>query len=304
MKRLGKYLLADNLRAALAALVFALATFVLPTGFIAAIIVALVALQKGIKSSLLVLAFVLLPALAFLVTKRFDYFYRFDFLLVQCVLIWLFALVLRYSNAWHWVLDAAAALGVIAVAVVHLVEPQIKQTWVRLITDYLKSNDLTSAFHMTPDSTTRVVGHLSAVATGGFAFYMLLGAIILLILARWWQSAIYAPGRLQQEFHHICIDRVMAVILIAATIGLYWRPDWLVDMYPLLLLPFMMGGLSVLHRLVANRKELRILLVAVYVALLLLTFFMVILLALIGFIDSWYDCHRQHKAVQQKGVEK
>ncbi len=90
MKNFGKYLLADNLRAAIAALACALLAFILPTGFIAVVVAGLVTLQKGYKSGLMVLAFVLLPVIAFLVTHHMDFFYRFGLLLIQCGLIFIF----------------------------------------------------------------------------------------------------------------------------------------------------------------------------------------------------------------------
>ncbi|MBW5802441.1 hypothetical protein FIV31_01880 [Coxiella endosymbiont of Ornithodoros amblus] len=298
MKNFGKYLLTDNLRAAIAALACALLAFILPTGFIAVVMVGLVTLQKDYKNGLMVLAFVLLPVIAFLVTNHMDFFYRFGLLLIQCGFVFIFALILRYTDSWQWVVKLAAMLGILVVGMVHIIFPDIKQTWAQLITHYLKTNDWTSTFRLGAGRSAEFVHHLAPIATGGFVFFVLFSMIVLLILARWWQSSLFFPGRLQMEFTSIRIDPLAAGLLLVASTGLIWQPVWLIDMYPVLLLPFMLAGLSILHRLLMNRKDMVLLVLAVYVALLLLTFFTVIMLAIIGFIDSFYNFRKRYPLLQ------
>ncbi|WP_267256653.1 hypothetical protein [Coxiella endosymbiont of Ornithodoros maritimus] len=299
MKNFGKYLLADNLRAAVAALACALLACILPTGFIAVVMLGLVTLQKGYKSGLMVLAFVLLPVIAFLVTHHIDFFYRFGLLLIQCGFVFIFALILRYTGSWQWVVKSAAMLGILVVGTVHIIFPDIKQTWAQLITHYLKTNDWTSTFRLGAGRSAEFVHHLAPIATGGVVFFVLFGMIVLLILARWWQSSLFSPGRLQMEFTSIRINPLAAgLLLLVASTGLIWQPAWLIDVYPVLLLPFMLAGLSILHRLLMNRKDMVLLVLAVYVALLLLTFFTVIMLAIIGLIDSFYNFRKRYPLLQ------
>ncbi|WP_304985234.1 hypothetical protein [Coxiella-like endosymbiont] len=298
MKNLGKYLLADNIHAAMAALASSLLAFLLPIGFVVTLILGLVTLQKGYKAGLAVLAFVLLPAIALVVTRHFGFFYQFDLLLIQCGLVFIFALILCRTASWQWVLEAAAIIGILAVFVVHLIFPNIRQIWIGLIHNYLQANGWALTFHLSADCSAEFAQHLSAIATGGFAFFVLFGMIVLLILARCWQMALFSPGRLQFEFARIRISQAGAGLLIIASIGLMWEPSWLVDIYPVLLFPFMIGGLSIFHRLVMNRREMALLIIIVYIALLLLTFFTVIALAIVGLIDSFYN-FRKHYALLQ-----
>ena len=299
MKSLGKYLLADNIRAAIAALSCSLLAFILPIGFVATLILGLVTLQKGYKAGLIVLAFVLLPAIALVVTRHFSFFYRFDLLLIQCGLVFIFALILRHTAFWQWVLEAAAVIGVLAIGVVHLIFPHIRQIWVGLINNYLQANGWSLTFHLGADRSAEFVQHFATIATGGFAFFVLFGMIVLLILARWWQTALFSPGQLQLEFTGIRISQASASLLIIASIVLIWQPSWLVDIYPMLLFPFMVGGLSILHRLVMNRREMVLLMVMVYIALLLLTFFTVIALAIVGLIDSFYNFRKRYALIAE-----
>ena len=296
IKRLGKYLLADNIHAAMAALSCSLLAFLLPIGFAVTLILGLVTLQKGYKASLVVLAFVLLPAIALAITRHFSFFYRFDLLLIQCGLVCIFALILRYTASWQWVLEAATVIGALIVSVVHLIFPNIQQIWIKLINNYLQTNGWILTFHLDTDRFVEFFQHLVAIATGGFIFFVLFGMIILLISARWWQTALFSPGQLQLEFTEIRISQAGASLLLIASISLIWQLGWLVDIYPILLFPFMVGGLSIIHRLVMNRREMVLLMIMVYISLLLLTFFTVIILAILGFIDSFYN-FRKHYAL-------
>ena len=289
MQNFGKYLLTDNLRAAVVALVFTLLAFILPTGFIAVVIIGLVTLQKGYKSGLIILAFVLLPVVAILVTNHIDFLYRYGFLFIQCGFVFIFALILRHTGSWQWLVKLVTLLGVLTVSTSHLIFPDIKEQWAHLITAYLKANNLTSVFHLDTDRSTEFVHHLAPIATGGFTFFILFGMIVLLILARCWQATLFSPGRLQMEFTDVRINPMAASFFLIASLGLIWQPTWLIDMYPVLLLPFMLAGLSIFHRLVITRKDMVLLVLAVYIALLLFTFFTVSVLAIIGFVDSFYN---------------
>lgn len=300
MKSLGKYLLADNMRAAMAALGCSLLAFILPVGFVTILILGLVTLQKGYRAGLIVLAFVLLPAIALLITQNFVFFYWFDLLLIQCGLMFILALILRYTAFWQWVLEAAAAIGILTVGMVHLIVPHIRQIWTELINNYLQANGLSLTFHLGTNRSVEFIQHLAAIATGGCAFFVLFGMIVLMILARWWQTTLFSPGRLRLEFNGIRISQVSAGLLIIATIALIWQPSWLVDIYPMLLFPFMVGGLSILHQLVMNRREIALVVIMVYIALLLLTFFTVIALAIVGFIDSFYDFRKRYALITER----
>ena len=300
MKSFGKYLLVDNMRAAMVALGCSLLAFILPIGFVTTLILGLVTLQKGYKAGLVVLAFVFLPAIALLITRHFVFFYWFDLLLVQCGLMFIFALILRYTAFWQWVLEAAAVIGILVVGVVHLIFPHVQQIWIELINNYLQANALSLTFHLDVDHSTEFIRHLAAIATGGCAFFVLFGMIVLMILARWWQTALFSPGRLQFEFNGIRISRVSAGLLIIASIALIWQPSWLLDIYPMLLFPFMVGGLSILHQLVTNRREMMLVVVMVYIALLLLTFFTVIALAIVGFVDSFYNFRKRYALITER----
>lgn len=298
MKKLGRYLLANDTRAAIVAFLCTLLPLIgFPGGFIATIVVGLMTLQKGYKSGLFVLAFVALPAIALFVLRQFEYG-LFDILLIHSILVWIFALVLRRWNSWSVVLESMAVVGAAGVIALHSFVPEIHHFWVNVLTHFYKQYSLANAFKLTPAKTSDFIHHVAPLATGSAAFLLFFGIFIQLILARWWQSAIFSLGSVHQEFIKIRIDRIAAVVLIAATVCVYWQPAWLIDLYPVLLLPFMVAGLSFVHQMMAKRKKMIFLLIVMYIALFILNFIMVVLLALLGFIDSWLHLQKNRQLTQ------
>lgn len=304
MKKLGEYLLANNMRAAIVALLCALAPLIqLPGGFIAAVIVGLVTLRKGAKAGLFVVAFAILPAISLLVSQGFEYgvFYTLfmrSALIWMCVLVWVFALILRRWNSWILVLETMALIGVIAVLVIHASVPDLKQDWINFLMHFYKGFSISSSMQIPSGKTADSVYQVVPFATGSAAFLLFFGMFLLLLLARWWQSVIFLPGGFRQEFIQIRVHRIAAILLVIATIGMFGQPAWLMDVYPVLLLPFMVAGLSVVHHLANKRRQMIFLLIAVYIALVLLYFVAIAVLSLavlslVGFIDSWSNFRRE-----------
>ncbi|QHG92551.1 hypothetical protein EGQ50_02265 [Coxiella endosymbiont of Amblyomma sculptum] len=284
--------------ASMSALGCVLLGFVLPVGFIASLVLGLITLQKGYKASLSVLSFILLPAIALAITQHFGFFYRFDLLLAQCGLMFVLALILRHTVSWKRVLESASLIGILLVSLIHLVFPNIRKIWVELIKGYFLTNDWMLTFHLDTNHSAEIIRSLATIATGSFVFFVLFGIIVLLVLARWWQTALFFPGRFRLEFTEIRMDQTSAMLLIIVTIGLFWQSSWLEDIYPTLLLPFMIGGLSLLHRLAINRKEMLLLIITIYIALLLLTFFTTVVLAIVGLMDSFCNFRKRYVLFQ------
>lgn len=289
MRKFGLYLLAENRRAAVFAVICALLPMAgIPVGFAAAVTIGLVTMRKGIKAGLLVLAFALLPAICFLIVNRSEFFYGYDILTAQCVLVWFLAWILRRTLSWRLMLEIATVIGIIAVIVVHIFVPNVAQMWVNLYEQHLDAFRWAMLFHENSAKTLEIVQHASIFATGAVALIGMLGVVVEVLLARWWDTAIFSPGALRTEFDRIRADRIAAGILVLVTVALYWKSTWLIDIYPVLLLPFIVGGLSILHKMASKRKELMVVMIAIYLALLLVPFFAIILLAFVGFIDSWF----------------
>jgi len=258
MRNIGELLIARTGRAALAAFLFTLTPLIgLPAGFIAAIIVGFVTLCRGPQSGLFVLLWVALPALALLYLHRVGVT---DILLLQSILVWIFAVVLRYANSWRVVLEVAALIGLLTVLGAHLFVPDLKAWWLPHLTQYFsKVSEVVSSWRMTVTpidhlEMERFIKMMSSMVTGIVAFFILFWSWFMLFLARWWQGVLDPSIQLRQEFIGIRNRIPVALIVLLGVIGLWMKISVVIDLFPVLLLPLMIGGLSFLHFLITVKK--------------------------------------------------
>lgn len=291
MRKVGEFLLASNRNAAIIAF---LCTFLplinLPGGFLASILVGFITLCRGPRAGLFVLVWVAMPAISLLFLHRFGVF---DILLVRCVLVWMFAIVLRKHGSWRLVLELAVLFGFIAVVGVHVFLGDVHGWWANHLSIYVGEVSKVTSWKLSASDTQQLIHRLAPIATGVTAFVILFGTWLLLFLARWWQTVLFHPGELRKEFLQVRMGRGLAVILVVGFIGVWLKLSFIIDFLPVLLLPFMIGGLSVLHFLVSIKKGLFLLLILMYIGLFFLPFFVVLLLSSAGYFDAWFDFRKR-----------
>lgn len=290
VRKITVFLLDSDRNVALVAfLCTLLPLFRMPGGFLAAILVGLVTLQKGYKSGLIVLAWVALPAVSLLFLHRFGVF---DILLLRCVLVWTFAIVLRTYHSWRLVLELATLLGFIVIFGLHLLIPDIQTWWHTQITNYLKEISQVGTLKLPTDETQLLIKRLAPIATGIAGFLVLLGTWIQLLLARWWQSYFFNPGGLRKEFIQIRMGNGAAIIISLVMIAALLRFGVAIDVIPIVIMPFMVAGLSLMHLTLVQNKALLIPAILIYVGLFFLPVLVIVLLTIIGYLDSWFDFRR------------
>lgn len=287
MRKIGKLLLVRSGYAASAALVCSLLPLIgVPFGFLATIIVGFVTLCRGPRSGLFVLVWVALPALALLYLHRMS---MLDTLLADCVLVWLLAYVLRRLGSWRWVFEIATLLGVLLIIGVHIAFPDVQSWWTKNLTKYLADLHSITSWRLTATQTDDLVKGFAPIASGAVVLVGLFWTWLMLMMARWWQTSIYFPGRLLDEFIGVRNRMMMGVAVLLGIVGYVLKQSIVMDIFPVLLFPMMMGGLSFLHYVAAIKKGFVILVVIVYLGILFLPFVVVALLALIGFLDIWIN---------------
>jgi len=287
VRKIGKLLLVRSGYAASAALVCSLLPLIgVPFGFLATIIVGFVTLCRGPRSGLFVLVWVALPALALLYLHRMS---MLDTLLADCVLVWLLAYVLRRLGSWRWVFEIATLLGVLLIIGVHIAFPDVQSWWTKNLTKYLADLHSITSWRLTATQTDDLVKGFAPIASGAVVLVGLFWTWLMLMMARWWQTSIYFPGRLLDEFIGVRNRMMMGVAVLLGIVGYVLKQSIVMDIFPVLLFPMMMGGLSFLHYVAAIKKGFVILVVIVYLGILFLPFVVVALLALIGFLDIWIN---------------
>ena len=291
MRRFGQWLLTNPLNAAMTAFVATLSMwFNLPGGFIAAVILGLITLQKGAKAGLFVLAWIALPGISLLLLGKLS---LFDVSLLRCVLVFLFAVVLKTYQSWRLNLELASLMGVVMVLLLHLLVPDLASVWQRLIGQYLQT--VTKTMHISSSiQMQQVADGIAPVATGLVGFIVLLGGIIQLMLSRWWQSLIDRPGEFRQEFLQIRMGLTPAVSLALILMMTLFGSSAAKDALAVGLLPFLIAGLSVCHAFSHQYKAMIVAMVLIYLGLFLLPLFAVVVVALMGLVDTWLNFRQRY----------
>lgn len=302
MRKLSEYLLANPIYAMAAALVCALLPLIsVPGGFVAAILVGFVTLCRGGKIGLLVLMGVAIPIFAMALWKRA---FLIDLVLLRCMLVWLLATVLRSTVSWRLVIEIMTVLGVVVVLGFHLILEDVPLWWSAVLGRYEVFLSTVLGSQISQDNLHEMLLGVIPIATGLFTALLLLGAFCQLVIARWWQAALFRSGGFAKEFVDIRPGMLLAILFTVTAIAALFRLGFAIDLFPVVVLPVAIGGISLLHKWGRYNKKGIYLIAAVYMGLIFLPMVFIVVLALAGYVDSWYDLRKRYFAnhLPKKGV--
>lgn len=294
MSAVSQFLLKKDMNAALVAFGCIMLSFVgIPGEILASIIIALITLRKGMKSGAVVLAFVALPAIGFLLHKQTS---PFDVMFLQCVFVWALAGLFRRYHSWRLNFEVMVIAGVIMLAVFHLMVPDTAQFWMNLLIGFVKNLNATADTNIDVTQLTSQLAPFAPYLTGLLLFSMSSILFLELLVARRWDLRLSGKSeQFTQEFVTIHMGYFGAALLSLALLGVIFHVDMARDCLFVLALPFMFSGLSYLHYLVKRNRQLIYILVLLYVGLFLTftSFKVILLLVLIGYVDSLYDFRKR-----------
>jgi hypothetical protein len=141
--------------------------------------------------------------------------------------------------SWQWTLIATVVVAIICAA----------------LFGFLMAADVTELlviaqqiFEAMQSADTPVASAISEpLVLGLVAVILAVGCVMSLLLARWWQSAVYNPGGFQKEFHGFTISSKIAVILLALFLIGRLIPEGYQLWADLALLPFLLAGIAMIH---------------------------------------------------------
>lgn len=220
-------------------------------------------------------------------------------MLLQWIPVWFAAWLLRSTRSMAWTLLGSTLLLALVVLALFVTFGDPAAWWREqlqaMVDELARSSELKAGTeHLKP-----LVEHLPGVMTGLLASGLLLATLISLLLGRWWQSLVVHPGGLRQEFHALRLGQAASLVALAllglslvahGVTGALFE-QWLI----LLLVPFTLVGLAVIHALAAARHWKRGWLVVLYVLMGLLPQALM-LVAAIGWLDPWADPRRRWQA--------
>lgn len=273
MRGLAKFVMTGRKQAFLAVVLLGLVPIV---NFLNPVIVGLIMLRKGTQEAVYVLAWAILPIGGWAIAGD-------PLPLIMLIGISGLSYLLRVTESWEFTLVAAIVIGV-CVEIYLRIQPAVLDVVFLQFDAMLTTSNIEG---IQPEQYRELLTSLIG------AVYMFL-AIVLLMLARWMQAALYNPGGFQKEFHGLRIERKVAMLLLGlmllANFGVLVPESWVLY----LILPLMFSGLALIHAVVARKKLSTMWLTALYAFLLLPV--VAQLLVLLALVDSWYNFRARLKS--------
>tara|TARA_Y100000310_G_scaffold329547_1_gene399624 strand:- start:3161 stop:3988 length:828 start_codon:yes stop_codon:yes gene_type:complete len=242
--------------------------------------VSLVVLRKGSYEGSIVLLWACLPTLVWLLVARDPT------PIITMIGTVALAYILRETVSWIYTLAVSVLLGIVAGYLFEVALPEVVAMLVNITIEYMKQSGGQPILQMDePKLWSQLVG-LYGASQGGFM-------LLCLMLARWWQSALYNPGGFRQEIHQLRLPPGMVLALIAlmvlcANIANPYLAGWI----PVFTIPLVVAGISLTHWGAARSNLGKNWLLIFYLSLLFFRFMYAVLL-LLALIDSWIDVRRR-----------
>ncbi len=290
LRSLGLYLTKNRHNAIWVAFVCAVLPFFLGliTNWISFVIVGLITLKKGIREGAWVLVWVALPAvvMCFLGNPSL----LISVVVFRGVMICLLAYLLSRTASWAMVMQVAALLGIIGVCLLHAFIPDVAGWWMQQLQAYWEGLVQLFGAH-SASLQAREVLYLAVQFASGICVAVLLSFdLLLLVLARGWESALFNPKGLAKELSQLRMGYAVSVLALFCIVVAFLGSPLARDILPIFLMLYAAAGLSLIHSKFAAKKDIRLpLLVGLYCFLALFLPYMLLALGAVGFIDSWLD---------------
>lgn len=251
-----------------------------------AAIVGLVALRRGGQDTVVVLGWVLLAAVAVL-------FWQGDpGPLTALIATPVAALVLRWTGSWPLALVAIVVSGVLSALVINTAGGAFVTQLVTLLNEFIGK-----LREQMPAEQAAMLGELTVVQVSGLlALRSACLTVVALLVARWWQATLYNPGGFRDEFHRVRLPLPLALGLIAAGFAMALLGEDYRWWSALLVLPFVVAGLALIHGVVGLKGWGRAPLVVLYLALIVLWEVTTATLLLLALVDSWLNFRERLRA--------
>ena len=253
-------------------------------GWLSTVIVALVCLRSGIAAGSLILLWTLLPVGVAL------YFVGDPSPVIALFGTFFLAMLLRQTFSWEVVLVASVVLAAAGSLIFELGATAILDGFVQFYINYLSQVD--ASLVIEPDQAKKLLMSYFAL---GQAFSM----VVMLMIARWCQSALYNPGGFGREFHQLRLSPSVSGSIVVGMAVCYMFGEQLGRWLPLLTVPLVFASIGLVHWLIANRGLSKNWVGGFYGSLVLLFQIVYPFLASLALMDSWFDIRNRIKTIQK-----
>ena len=253
-------------------------------GWLSTVIVALVCLRSGIAAGSLIFLWTLLPVgVAF-------YFVGDPSPMIALVGTFMMAMLLRQTLSWELVLIASVVFSAAGTLIFEFSAAGILDRFVQFYIDYLAQVD--ASVVIDPEQARKLL-------MGFFAVGQAVSMVVMLMIARWCQSALYNLGGFRKEFHQLRLSPAVSGSIVLAMAVCYMFGDQLGRWLPLLTVPLVFASIGLAHWLMANRELSKNWVVGFYGSLVLLSQIVYPFLASLALMDSWFDIRNRIETIQK-----
>jgi hypothetical protein len=298
MKALTNFILRGPSQAILVAVGAAVLAMMLPPlSVVSGAVIALVTLRKGPRPGVVTMfgstAFVMLLAYMSLGNVM----PALVFLALLWLPLWILGWVLRDSRSLALTTAVAGGLGIVAVVAVYAIVGDVSSWWQQVLMTVFEPAIEAGGPLADRATVEPILAELSRIMTGVAAAGMSLNALMCLYLARAAQAQLFNPGGFREEFHALRLGRGLAMVSLGF-IALSLVPLGVVshmagEIVIVILSLYVLQGLALLHAIVAQRKLHIAWLVVLYLVMLFVLPQLMVLVAVLGLVDTWADFRRR-----------
>jgi len=306
MRALAQYIMRGRMQAMLVAVAMAILSLILPPmNYLSSAVIGLVTLRRGWQEGLIIIAGAGAVMALFSLATPLNPLYAGLFAAVVWLPVWLLALLLRATVSLPATITAAGVVGVIGVGITYQVLDDPAAAWQDAMGRMMEKAAVQEG-GKTPDLLSEMLAQAAPHMTGMAVAALLLGLILSVLLARWWQALLYNPGGFGQEFHSLRLGREFALVTVAVMLANVLAGDRLqeiaANMIIVVVAVYLLPGLGLLHGVVAAKGAHTAWLAGIYVLGVFVLPQLALLLATLAFADSWVDFRgRLQKKNEQNG---
>ena len=292
MQAIARYIMRGRMQAILVTAVTALLSLLLPPlNYVSSAVVGLVTLRKGWSDGLIIIAGAGATMAVFAGLTAVDPFHAELVAAAIWLPVWALALILRYTVSLSVTVGSAGVIGAVIVAGTYLTLADPAQSWRSVlgrIVDLAKEQNEPEV----ADRLGQVLMHAAPHMTGILMAALVMGLILSLFLARWWQALLFNPGGFAREFRGLRLRQrfaALSFVALAVSMAASGRAAEVgANILIVLVAVYLVHGMGLIHGIVAAKRMHVGWLITVYVV----TFVVpqsTLLLAAGAFADSWMD---------------
>jgi hypothetical protein len=270
-----------------------------PFSFVSGGIVGLTALRYGLADGALVLAVSMAVSTLAMGLLLGTYQPVVIFVLFTGLPVLFLAWILRQTDSQGTTLAAAGAVGAAVLAGIHLLTAD-PVAWWRAKLEHFVAEPIRQA---NPDMAPEMLEQLDQAMQGMSTLMMSLpaatvvGAMLILWLARWMHATLDNPGGFGEEFRALRLDRRVAyvgvLLALLAILAGHFAGGLFRGLLVLVIIMYTIQGIALVHAVVHKRGASLAWLVAMYAGIVILPPATILGLALTGFSDTWFDFRRR-----------